>query len=287
LGLVLFEALTGGWPFLEGNVAADPVIASGQLQASRLSSPIEFSAGSKWLTPGLKSIIEKCLTPQPDDRYQNADDLAEDLDRFLTHRPLKTTIDPSRLERTAKWIRSSPARAILVATVLGTVSLLIVMFRPNDQPDDSPTSDSGVTASVVVATLPADAAKRSREADNVGQRLLAERNFSEAAQQFELATKLNPQSATTWHNLGVARFRLGQFADSLSSFDRSIALGNESGLAYSHRAAARFALGDEFGAETDFETAMQVASPDENAEVRANLRDFDTLRASRTSQQSE
>jgi Flp pilus assembly protein TadD len=174
-----------------------------------------------------------------------------------------------------------------VATVLGTVSLLIVMFRPNDQPDDSPTSDSGVTASVVVATLPADAAKRSREADNVGQRLLAERNFSEAAQQFELATKLNPQSATTWHNLGVARFRLGQFADSLSSFDRSIALGNESGLAYSHRAAARFALGDEFGAETDFETAMQVASPDENAEVRANLRDFDTLRASRTSQQSE
>ena len=279
LGLVLFEALTGGWPFLEGNVAADPVIASGQLQASRLSSAIEFPAGSKWLTPGLKSIIEKCLTPQPDDRYQSADELADDLDRFLTHRPLKTAIDPSRLERSTKWIRRSPARAILLATVLGTASLLVVMFRSNDRSQNSPISDSGGAASVV-ATLPSDAAKRSREADNVGQRLLIEGDFRNAAQQFELGTKLNPQSATSWHNLGVARFRLGQFADSLSAFDRSIALGNESGLAYSHRAAARFALGDEAGAEGDFALAIKVASPQEKPEVFANVQDFETLRAS-------
>ncbi len=287
LGLVLFEALTGSWPFLEGNVAADPVIASGQLQASRLSSSIEFPAGNKWLTPGLKSIVEKCLSPQPDDRYQSADELAEDLDRFLTHRSLKTAIDPSRFERTSKWMKRSPARAILVATVLGTVSLLVITFRPNNQPQDSPTSDSGSTASFAGTTLPSDAAKRSREADNAGQRLLAKENFSEAAQQFELARKLNPQSATSWHNLGVARFRLGEFADSLSAFDRSIALGNESGLAYSHRAAARFALGDEPGAAEDFETSMKVASQNERQEVRANIRDFETLRASRQPRRTE
>lgn len=287
LGLVLFEALTGSWPFLEGNVAADPVIASGQLQASRLSSSIEFPAGNKWLTPGLKSIVEKCLSPQPDDRYQSADELAEDLDRFLTHRSLKTAIDPSRFERTSKWMKRSPARAILVATVLGTVSLLVITFRPNNQPQDSPTSDSGSTASFAGTTLPSDAAKRSREADNAGQRLLAKENFSEAAQQFELARKLNPQSATSWHNLGVARFRLGEFADSLSAFDRSIALGNESGLAYSHRAAARFALGDEPGAAEDFETSMKVASQNERQEVRANIRDFETLRASRQPRHAE
>lgn len=278
LGLVLFEVLTGAWPFLEGNVATDPVVASGQLQASRLSSPIEFPASGKWLTPGLKSIIEKCLAPQPNDRYQSADELAEDLDCFLSDRPLKTAIDPSRFERTSKWIKRSPARAILVATVLGTASLLAVMFRPNNQPQDSPTSDLGRTASVAVNALPSDAAKRSREADNAGQRSLAMQNFSEAAQQFELATKLNPQSATSWHNLGVARFRLGEFADSLSAFDRSIALGNESGLAYSHRAAARFALGDQSGAKKDFETALEVASQHELHEVRANFREFESRR---------
>lgn len=280
LGLVLFEALTGGWPFLEGNVAADPVAASGQLQASRLSSTIEFPVGNKWLTPGLKSIIEKCLAPQPDSRYQSADELAEDLDRFLNHRPLKTAIDPSLFERTAKWIKRSPVRAILVATVLGTVSLLVVMFRSSNQPQVSPTSEVIGTSSVAVTTLPSDAAKRSREADNAGQRLLVGRNFSEAAKQFELATKLNPQSARSWHNLGVARFRLGEFSDSLSAFDRSVALGNESGLAYSHRAAARFALGDEAGAEKDFERAMNVASHDERDEVQVNVREFEGQRRS-------
>lgn len=278
LGLVLFEALTGSWPFLEGNVAADPVAASGQLQASRLSSSIEFPSGNKWLTPGLRSIVEKCLAPQPDNRYQSADELAEDLDRFLTHRSLKTAIDPSLFERTANWIKRSPARAILVATVVGTVSLLVLMFRPNNQPQDSPTSDSGSKSNVAVNTLPSDAAKLSREADNAGQRLLAAKDFSEAARRFELATKLNPQSAPSWHNLGVARFRLGEFADSRSAFDRSIALGNESGLAYSHRAAARFALGDEAGAEKDFETASEVASQDELQEVHANSREFEIRR---------
>jgi len=287
LGLVLFETLTGGWPFLEGNVAADPIAASGQLQASRLSSPIEFPSGNKWLTPGLRSIIEKCLAPQPDDRYQSADELAVDLDRFLSHRPLSTATDPSHLERTSKWIRRSPARAMLVATVLGVLSVLIVMSRQEEPPTNSPNTNGAATSSHSnTASIP-EAAKQARQADDDGQRLLVEGRFQEAAEQFEIATNLNPQMATTWHNLGVARFRLGQFADSLSAFDRSIALGNESGLAYSHRAAARFALGDEPGAESDFETAMQVATQHERQEVRANFRDFETLRASRQPRQAE
>jgi serine/threonine protein kinase len=289
LGLVLFEALTGGWPFLEGNVAADPVTASGQLQATRLSSSIEFPSGNKWLTPGLKSIIETCLAPQPGNRYRSADELADDLDRFLNHRPLKTANDPSHLERATKWFRRSPARALLVATVFGALSVLMVMFRQDERPTKTnfPNASGAAAVGSDVETSTPEAAKRAREADDAGQRMLVEGNFVEAAHQFEIATKLNPQMATTWHNLGVARFRLGQFADSLSAFDRSIALGNESGLAYSHRAASRFALGDEPGAESDFETAMKVATQNERQEVRANISDFETLRASRVPRQAE
>lgn len=280
LGLVFFEALTGGWPFLEGNVAADPVIASGQLQASRLSSSIEFPAGNQWLTPGLCSIIEKCLAPQPGNRYQSADELAVDLDRFLSHRPLMAASDPSRLERTSKWIRRSPARALLVATVLSVLTMLIVIFQQNETSTNFPISNGTATPDRTNPASTPEAAKRARKVDDTGQRLLVEGDFQEAARQFEFATRLNPQMATTWHNLGVARFRLGQFADSLSAFDRSIALGNESGLAYSHRAAARFALGDESGAEKDFEKAMNVASNDERDEVQANIREFESRRRS-------
>jgi serine/threonine protein kinase len=287
LGLVLFESLTGGWAFLEGDASADPFVAAGQLQASRLSSSIEFPTGSKWLTPGLKSIIEKCLTPQPSDRYASADELAEDLDRFLSHRPLRTAADPSRVERVSKWLRRSPLRAVLWGTVLVSLALFLVMTR--QQPRGMTSQARPETGSAAADHLPLSAndPKQARASDMAGQRLLNAGDFKAAEHQFELATTLNPQMATAWHNLGVARFRLGEFADALSAFDRSIALGNESGRAYSHRAAARFALGDESGAEADFETAMQIASVDESAEVRSNLRDFETLRASRTHPQTE
>jgi serine/threonine protein kinase len=273
LGLVLFESLTGGWPFLEGDASADPFVAAGQLQASRLSSPIEFPTGDKWLTPGLKSIIQKCLTPQPSTRYASADELADDLDRFLSHHPLHTAADPSRVERASKWVKRSPSRAILTGTVLVSLALFLIMSRQQPRAMTAQTRpETGVAA---VEHLPSNAydPKNARESDLAGQRLLNAGDFQAAEQQFELATTLNPQMATAWHNLGIARFRLGEFADSLSAFDRSIALGNEFGRAYSHRAAARFALGDESGAEADFETAMQVASVDEKAEVEANLRD--------------
>ena len=37
----------------------------------------------------LESILRKCLAPQPDQRYQQAEHLAEDLRRFQEDRPLK------------------------------------------------------------------------------------------------------------------------------------------------------------------------------------------------------
>jgi tetratricopeptide (TPR) repeat protein len=170
-------------------------------------------------------------------------------------------------------VKLSPSRAILTGTVLVSLALFLIMSRQQPRAMTAQTRpETGVAA---VEHLPSNAydPKNARESDLAGQRLLNAGDFQAAEQQFELATTLNPQMATAWHNLGIARFRLGEFADSLSAFDRSIALGNESGRAYSHRAAARFALGDESGAEADFETAMQVASVDEKAEVEANLRD--------------
>lgn len=280
LGLVLFELLTGGWPFAESNIAADPLTAAGQLQASRLSTAIKFPQQSKWLTPGLVSIIQKCLTPQPDDRYQTASELADDLDRFLSHRRLRVAPDPSWAERFAKCLKRSPSRAILVGSLVVALSVLLVISRRDDSAARPSSSGAGMVAvsGTVSPAAHEEAASRAREMDFAGQRLLREGNFQSAEQQFKLATKLNPQLATAWHNLGVARFRRGQFSDSLSAFDRSIALGNESGLAYSHRAAARFALGDEPGAEADFATAMEFASLQERAEVLANQQEFESRR---------
>ena len=43
-----------------------------------------------WMLPGapwdLESIVRKCLAPNPADRYQQAEHLADDLQRFLEDR---------------------------------------------------------------------------------------------------------------------------------------------------------------------------------------------------------
>jgi hypothetical protein len=52
----------------------------------------------------LERIVAKCLAFAPGDRYSHARALAEDLDRFLKHRPLAHTANLSRRERLGDWI---------------------------------------------------------------------------------------------------------------------------------------------------------------------------------------
>jgi tetratricopeptide (TPR) repeat protein len=75
----------------------------------------QFRNDASW---GLESIVRKCLAPNPDQRYQRAEDLAEDLDRLLNNRPLKHAPELSRVEQMQKWVRRHPrlATSLLITT---------------------------------------------------------------------------------------------------------------------------------------------------------------------------
>lgn len=278
LGLVFFELLTASWPFPEGDVSTDPVTASVQLQASRLSSKITFPASSRLLTPALKSILSKCLASKPTERYQTAGALAEDIDHFLTHRTLKYAADRNPVERTARLFRRFPITAPLLAAV---PLLLAVVFFSEPAHSDAFYSRRELREAITggnIASL--EATRQALDFDRQAQDLIRNAQFAQATRLLEASTALNPQIAPVWHNLAVARFRLGQFAESLDAFDRSIALGNESALAHAHRAAARFAAGDVEGARDDFSTARKRATASELPEVEVNWKQFIELTGS-------
>ena len=65
----------------------------------------------------LETILLKTLAKEPEARYATAGDLADDVRRFLEHRPVKAR-RPSVVERTAKWARRHPAVVISTASVL-------------------------------------------------------------------------------------------------------------------------------------------------------------------------
>jgi eukaryotic-like serine/threonine-protein kinase len=69
----------------------------------------------------LETIIHKAIAPEPAHRYQKAEELAEDLRRFLEDRPIRAR-RTSSVERMARWARRNPA----VASLLGVVAVLLL-----------------------------------------------------------------------------------------------------------------------------------------------------------------
>ncbi len=112
LGAILFGLLTGRPPFLGDNPLS--VIR----QASETPAP-KLRTFAPSLDRDLETICARCLEHDPKVRYQSAEDLAADLERWLDGRPIvaRPVSPPARMWR---WSRRNPK---LVAT--GIAGLLL------------------------------------------------------------------------------------------------------------------------------------------------------------------
>ncbi len=117
LGVVFFELLAGCHPWPRGDVSSTTPATIRQLTALRLQGAPSLPPRLAGVSPGARSIVQKCLAPLPDDRYQSAAELAEDLERLRDHRPLKVARDPSLRERLAKWARRHSKTVAIAATI--------------------------------------------------------------------------------------------------------------------------------------------------------------------------
>ncbi len=120
LGVILYQLVTGRLPFI-GETAMEVMIRVAQ------EEPPPPSRYVPRLPRDLETIILKCLEKEQTRRYRSAQDLAEDLRRFLAHEPiLARPVRP--LERLWRWVRRRPAIAGLIAVAsLAVVSLLVTM----------------------------------------------------------------------------------------------------------------------------------------------------------------
>jgi serine/threonine protein kinase/predicted Zn-dependent protease len=106
LGLVLYELLTGKYPFSWKGETLHELVES--MRASRHGPPPRLRNYNPRITPAEEAIIRHCLEPDPARRYQSAAELLEDLERHRQHLPLKYAPEPSLTERARKWTRRHP-----------------------------------------------------------------------------------------------------------------------------------------------------------------------------------
>jgi serine/threonine protein kinase/tetratricopeptide (TPR) repeat protein len=114
IGTNLYELLTGRPPFVAPTVLAT-------LDLVKNAEPV----APRRLQPGLASDLEticlKCLRKEPGERYESADALAEDLNRYLNGEPILAR-PTSSWERGWKWVRRHPTLAALI--VVSTLSIV-------------------------------------------------------------------------------------------------------------------------------------------------------------------
>jgi TolB-like protein/predicted Ser/Thr protein kinase/Tfp pilus assembly protein PilF len=111
LGAVLYQLLTGHPPFAGGTTYETiKLVLDTEPRQPRLLNPK--------IDRDLSTICLKCLEKDPKRRYSSALSLAEDLERWLKHEPIRAR-QTGIFARGQKWVRRNPTSALLATSLVG------------------------------------------------------------------------------------------------------------------------------------------------------------------------
>jgi TolB-like protein/Tfp pilus assembly protein PilF/predicted Ser/Thr protein kinase len=116
LGAVFYELLTGHPPFAGGTT----------YQTMRLLLDTEPRQPRLWnrkIARDLSTVCLKCLEKDPQRRYSSALALAEDLEHWLKHEPIRAKRS-GFFTHTRKWVRRKPATAALIAVLVALAAAI-------------------------------------------------------------------------------------------------------------------------------------------------------------------
>lgn len=157
LGVLLYELVAGGTPFESESLRGQGILEMRRLiieqepprpsqRASSLGERLADVASDRSTSPttltrmlrgDLDWVISKCLSKEPERRYETAAALAKDLDAYFENRPVEAG-PPSRLYRLRKAVRRhraafTAAVAVVLALALGITGTTIGMVRAREE----------------------------------------------------------------------------------------------------------------------------------------------------------
>lgn len=246
LGATLYMMLTGRPPFQAATVA-DTLC---QVLADQPAAPRELNPA---IDRDLDTISMKCLEKDPARRYASAEEVAEELERFVRSEPIRARpIGP--LGRFARWCRRNPtlATVVIVSAALLTIAATVA----------------------TIAAFRASAALRGE----MEQRKLAEDRRRLAEDRHRLAESrldrtldiMDGQMQFLWENpamksKGLEKPRRDQLQDAADLYDELVTERPDNPELLADQATAHYRLADisdETGqsekAEEEYQTALRI-----------------------------
>ncbi len=240
LGVILYEALTRRRPF-EGEDAVSI------LHAVRTWDPPSPRQVNRAAPRDLEVICLKAMEKVPSRRYASAEAFAGDLEHYLRHEPI--------LARPAGWLyllsrRIARNRAAFASGAVAALALLVLAGAwaygriavaaelAGILPQAQAAYERGELEAArrfydrVVVLDPGDEASRMRlteceTRERAITRLLGHLETGSNELRLEVwndILELNPSKASYWRDRGVARIRLGQYAEAVRDLERALAL---------------------------------------------------------------
>lgn len=236
MGVLLYETALGAKPF-------EPPRKTGSMVESLLGAADDRKEDPGSLFPedadipaALRAVIERCLAPEPNERYQTAYELADDLQAVADDLPLSHAREPL-LSRAARRLRRERLR-------LATAALVLFSFA---------------AVALAVLSLSIERAARyeqGRELFDQGNQHLNNGEYDAAIIQFEAASQLASRSeAGVWGHV----FRWRSFRDVANKLN---ALERRNNLEQLDEEASRKALLAKRHAETHGNVAALHAASD-------------------------
>ena len=109
LGVILYELLQGTAPF-----AGESYVST--IDRIQNFDPPALTTSNPSIPRDLAAICECAIAKEPNQRYSNAGELADDLQRFLDESPVRAR-SLSRIGRIHRWIRRHPVHTTLIVVV--------------------------------------------------------------------------------------------------------------------------------------------------------------------------